>query len=42
MKCPVCNIVEMRVKSLINGEITCECPKCHEIVTLKVTESAEK
>ena len=41
MKCPVCNIIEMRVMSLENGEITCECPKCHETVKLKVTEESK-
>lgn len=42
MKCPICNIIEMRVTSNNGTDVQLECPSCHEIVTLKIEESTKK
>lgn len=42
MKCPICNLVEMRVIENNGKEITLECPSCGEKAKLEIKEETAK
>ena len=38
MKCPICELIEMRVMAKEGTEFTFECPGCHQVVKAKLVE----